>query len=113
MFCTNDTLARTLGIIELAALGLYFPFLLDARRSGYSITVEPSPNPAHQGFTGEQIAADNRASFEAVVAAAADAEEAVAAAHAAEVAEFYACLKAAAAIPAAPIRVAPAAPVKR
>jgi hypothetical protein len=44
-------------------------FCLDARHSGYTITVKPAPNPDHQDFTTEQIDAANRAQFEAVVAA--------------------------------------------
>jgi hypothetical protein len=105
VWCTNDTLAQMLAVIELAAHGVYYPFRLDARRSGYSITVEPSPNPAHHGFTSEQIAADNRACFESVVAAAAAAEEAVATARAARIAELVS--RPAVAIPAGSIRLAP------
>jgi hypothetical protein len=68
VFCTNDTLAQMLGIIELAAHGLYYPFQFRATRARYQITVNPEPNPAHAGMTPEQITAGNRAAYEAVVA---------------------------------------------
>jgi hypothetical protein len=113
VFATHETLAQMLAVIKLATHGLYYPFCLDARRSGYYITMEPSPNPAHLGLAPEQIAADNRASFEEVVAAAAAAEESAKAERAAEIAEYVARRTAAAAIPAAPARVAPAKPAKR
>jgi hypothetical protein len=115
VWATHATDAQMLAVIELAAHGLYYPFCLDARRSGYYITVEPSPNPAHLGFTPEQIAADNRACFESVVAAAAEAEDAVAAARAASIAEFVVKSRpaVAASLAAADIRIAPAAAIKR
>jgi hypothetical protein len=56
-------------VIDFASFGLYFPFCLDARRSGYTVTVNPTPNPEYEGFTPEQIEAANRAKFEATVAA--------------------------------------------
>lgn len=84
VFCTLATEAQMLAIIELAAHGLYFPFRLNARLSGYVIDVEPKPNPAFEGFTPEQITAANRASFEEVVAAAEAAEATQAAEEAAE-----------------------------
>jgi hypothetical protein len=65
-----------LGVIDLASHGFYYPFTLYAPRSGYSITVNPTPNPEYEGFTSEQIAAANRAKYEAVVAAAREAETA-------------------------------------
>lgn len=69
VYCTNATLEQMLAVIDLAAHGLYYPFFLDAYRSGYTVTVNPMPNPAHAGFSPEQVAAANRAQFEAVVAA--------------------------------------------
>lgn len=84
VFATHANVAQLLAVIELAANGIYIPFRLDAHKSGYIVTVEPSPNPAHLGLTPEQIAADNRACFEEVVATATAAEAALAAAEAAE-----------------------------
>jgi hypothetical protein len=43
----------------------YWPTIW-APRSGYSITVNPTPNPEYAGFAPEQIASANRAKFEAV-----------------------------------------------
>jgi hypothetical protein len=57
-----------LAVIELATHGHCYPFCLDACKSGYYLTVDPTPNPEHEGFTGEQITAANRAAYEAVVA---------------------------------------------
>jgi len=57
-----------LCVIELAAHGCYPP-TLQAPRSRYSITVNPTPNPEYAGFKDEQIAAANRAKYEAIVAA--------------------------------------------
>ena len=68
VYCTNATLEQMLAVIDLAAHGLYFPFILDAYRSGYNVVVNPMPNPAYAGFTSEQIAAASRAEYEAVVA---------------------------------------------
>lgn len=77
VFCTNATLAQMLTVIDLASQGLYFPFFLDAHRSGYLTTVNPTPNPDYEGFTPEQIVAANRAKYEAIVAASlAESEEA-------------------------------------
>jgi len=45
IWCTDATLNQMLGVIEFAAHGLYFPFRLDARRSGYMLGVNPAPNP--------------------------------------------------------------------
>jgi hypothetical protein len=75
VFCTEATLAQMLSIIDLAAHGFYYPFTLRAPRSRYSITVNPTPNPEYAGFTPDQIAAANRAAYEAVVAAARAAEQ--------------------------------------
>lgn len=69
VWCTHDTVAQMLGIIEFAAHGLYYPFHLRAPRAKYEVTVNPMPNPAHEGLTGEQITAANRAAYEEVVAA--------------------------------------------
>lgn len=69
VYCTNATLEQMLAVIDLAAHGLYYPFILDAYRSGYNVIVNPMPNPAHAGLTPEQVATANRAQFEAVVAA--------------------------------------------
>ena len=68
VFCTNATLAQMLTVIDLASQGLYFPFFLDAHRSGYITTVNPTPNPDYEGFTPDQIVAANRAKFEVIVA---------------------------------------------
>jgi hypothetical protein len=54
---------------DLASHGMYYPFCLDARRNGYTVTVNSKPNPDYGGFTHAQIAAANRAKYEAVVAA--------------------------------------------
>lgn len=69
VWCTVATVETMLTVIAAAAEGFYFPFFLNAYRSGYTVTVNPFPNPAHAGFTPEQVAAANRAQFEAVVAA--------------------------------------------
>ncbi|MFC3459715.1 hypothetical protein [Massilia haematophila] len=69
VWCTLATLETMLTVIAAAAEGFYFPFFLNAYRSHYTVTVNPFPNPAHAGFTPEQVAAANRAQFEAVVAA--------------------------------------------
>lgn len=69
VYCTNATLEQMLAVIDLAAHGLYYPFILDAYRSGYNVIVNPMPNPAHEDFTPEQVTAANRAQFEAVIAA--------------------------------------------
>lgn len=68
VFCTNDTLAQMLAVIELAAHGLYYTFNFRATRAKYQITVNPEPNPAHAGMSPEQITDANRAAYEAVVA---------------------------------------------
>ncbi|MGJ7915456.1 hypothetical protein ACI48D_08265 [Massilia sp. LXY-6] len=68
VFCTEATLSQMLGVIDLASHGFYYPFTLRAPRSGYSITVNPAPNPDYAGFTPEQITSANRAKYEAVVA---------------------------------------------
>jgi hypothetical protein len=75
VFCTEATLAQMLGVIDLAAHGLYFPFTLRAPRSGYTITVNPAPNPEYEGFTADQITAANRFKCEAVIAAVKAAEQ--------------------------------------
>jgi hypothetical protein len=66
VFCTEATLNQMLGVIELAAHGLYYPFRLDARRSRYVLTVDPGPGPDHADMTPEQIAAVTRASYVAI-----------------------------------------------
>jgi len=68
VWCTLATLETMLTVIAAAAEGFYYPFYLNAHRSGYTVTVNPFPNPAYAGFTSEQVAAANRAQFEAVVA---------------------------------------------
>jgi len=68
VYCTNATLEQMLAVIDLAAHGLYYPFILDAYRSGYNVVVNPMPNPDYAGFTPEEVAAARRAQFEAVVA---------------------------------------------
>ena len=72
VFCTDASLAQMLSVIDLAAHGLYYPFCLDARYSGYTINVNPMPNVEYEGFTWNQIASANRAKYEAVVAAQCD-----------------------------------------
>jgi hypothetical protein len=67
VFCVEATLAQMLHVIELAAHGVYITITLEAPRSGYAMTVNASPNPAHEGLTPEQFAAANRAAYEAVV----------------------------------------------
>jgi hypothetical protein len=114
VWATHDTDAQMLAVIELSAHGFYYPFCLDARKSGYVITVEPRPNPAHAGFTPDQITADNRACYEAVVAAAGAVEEAAKAVRAARIAELVSRPRAVVAVnPDEPMRVAPAGIVKR
>lgn len=68
VWCTVATIEQMLTVIAAADEGFYFPFFLNAYRSGYTLTVNPFPNPAHAGYTPEQIASANRAQFEAVVA---------------------------------------------
>lgn len=68
VWCTLATLDAMLTVIAAASEGFYFPFFLNAYRSGYTVTVNPFPNPAYAGFTPEQIEAANRAKYEAVVA---------------------------------------------
>lgn len=46
VFCTDASLARLLATIELAAHGVYYPFRLDATRSGYTVTIHPGPELA-------------------------------------------------------------------
>jgi hypothetical protein len=74
VYCTEASLTQMLTVIDFASHGLYYPFCLDARRSGYTVTVNPTPNPEYEGFTPEQIAAANRAKYEAIVAATKTAE---------------------------------------
>lgn len=69
VFCTDASLEKMLSVIDLAAHGVYYPFCLDARHSGYTVQVNPTPNPDYEGFTPEQIIAANRAKYEAVIAA--------------------------------------------
>jgi hypothetical protein len=69
VFCTEATLAQMLSIIDLASHDCSFPFTLHAPRSGYSITINPTPNPEYEGYTPEQITAANLTKYEAVVAA--------------------------------------------
>ena len=77
VWCTLATLETMLTVIAAAAEGFYFPFYLNAYRSHYTVTVNPFPNPAHAGYTPEQVAAANRAQFVAVIAAQrADAQQA-------------------------------------
>jgi len=68
VFCTDASLEQMLSVIDLAAHGIYYPFCLDARHSGYTVTVNPTPDPEHEGLTPEQIALDRRAKYEAVIA---------------------------------------------
>lgn len=70
VWCTQATINQMLGIIELAAHGLYFPFRLDAHRSGYIATMNPAPDPEHAGLSPEQLQATRRTAYEAVIAAA-------------------------------------------
>jgi hypothetical protein len=63
------TVNKMLGIIELAAHGLYFPFRLDAHRSGYLAHFDPTPDPAHAGLSPVELTAARRATYEASVAA--------------------------------------------
>jgi len=74
VFCTDATLNQMLGIIEFAAHGLYYPFRLDARRSGYIITVNPAPAPEHAGLTPDQVTAANRAKYVLLATAPDDAQ---------------------------------------
>lgn len=69
VFCTDATLNQMLGVIELAAHGLYYPFRLDARRSGYTWAMNPAPNPDHAGRTPEAIAEARRAAYIALASA--------------------------------------------
>jgi hypothetical protein len=69
VFCTDASLEKMLSVIDLAAHGVYYPFCLDARHSGYTVQVNPTPNPDYEGFSPEQIVAANRAKYEAIVAA--------------------------------------------
>lgn len=68
IWTTNDSLAQMLAVIELAAHGLYFPYRFTAPRAKYSITVDPSPNPAHAGLSPQEIAAAARIEFETAIA---------------------------------------------
>jgi hypothetical protein len=68
VWCTNDTLAQMLAVIELAAHGVYYPFHYVAPRAKYRIVVSPEPNPAHAGLSPDQVTAANRAQYEAVLA---------------------------------------------
>ena len=69
VYCTEASLTQMLTVIDFASHGLFYPFCLDAHRSGYTVTVNPTPNPEYVGLTQEQIVAANRAKYEAVVAA--------------------------------------------
>ena len=68
VFCTDASLEQMLSVIDLAAHGVYYPFCLDARHSGYTVQVNPTPNPEYEDLTPEQIVAANRAKYEAIVA---------------------------------------------
>ena len=69
VFCTDASLEKMLSVIDLASHGVFYPFCLDARHSGYTVQVNPTPNPDYEGFTPEQITAANRAKYEAIIAA--------------------------------------------
>lgn len=76
VWCTQATINQMLGITELAAHRLYFPFRLDAHRGGYIATMNPAPNPEH-GLSPDQLVTTRRTAYEAVIAAAIAAGKAV------------------------------------
>jgi hypothetical protein len=68
VWCTNDSLARMLATIELAANGVYVPFHYRAPRAKYHIVINPEPNPAHAGLSPDEIEAANRIEYETTLA---------------------------------------------